>query len=89
MSTIHPIEIWIVFGFAVLLLFGICFFAIRRRNEILQEFLTPEEPDIEAIFFKKRPEKPVKEESVTTDVSTSETPEEVSSVWGDEMNHTA
>jgi len=86
--TIQPIEFWIVFGFAVLLMIGICFFTIRRRNEILQEFLTPEEPDIEEHFFKKRSPVMVEEESVSPQETGTETIEEVSSVWGDEMHHT-
>ena len=49
-----------------MLLLGLAFLALRRRNEVLQDFLTPDEPDLEEEFFRVR------------SVPTEETPDEES-----------
>ena len=49
---------------------------LRRRNEVLQDFLTPDEPELEEEFFrvKHTPQEEQPEDS-TMDAETSETPE--------------
>lgn len=79
----------IVLG-GLILFFGLAFLMLRRRNEMLQIFLTPEEPDLEQNFFRVRNPKPEETppEDVTEDVvaqpKTNE-PEEASketASWG-------
>ncbi|MDR1053203.1 MAG: hypothetical protein LBL39_03420 [Planctomycetaceae bacterium] len=55
MFTFNFIEVLIIFIAAFVLLGGLVVFSIRRRSEILQEILTPEEPNLADEFFKKRP----------------------------------
>ena len=55
--TFQFLDILIVFVGGLILFAGLTFFALKRRNEILRDFLTPEEPDIEQEFFKLK-EKP-------------------------------
>jgi len=38
----------------LVLFVGLALLMLRRRNEILQNFLTPEEPNIEEEFFRTR-----------------------------------
>jgi hypothetical protein len=54
--TFTLIEFLIIFVSALVLVVGLAMFALRRRGEILQDFLTPEEPNLATEFFKKRPE---------------------------------
>lgn len=54
MLTFQPIDLLLVAIAGLVLIAGLTFLALRRRNEILQDFLTPEEPNIEEEFFKKR-----------------------------------
>ena len=56
----------IVLG-GLLLLFGLAFLMLRRRNEMLQNFLTPEEPDLEQEFFRVR--SPKQEETQSEDIA--------------------
>lgn len=55
MLTFSTTDLVIVLIAGFILLVGLSFLALRRRDEMLQDFLTPEEPDIETEFFKKRP----------------------------------
>lgn len=55
MFTFSTIDLIIVSVAGFILLIGLSYLALRRRDEILQDFLTSEEPNIEAEFFKKRP----------------------------------
>jgi hypothetical protein len=65
MFTFQPIELLIILFVGLALVSGLSFLILRRRDEILQDFLTPEEPDIEQEFFKRKP------------VEESATPEEI------------
>jgi len=56
------LDILIFFVAGLILFVGLTWLALRRRNEILQDYLTPEEPDIEQEFFRRR-EKPKADES--------------------------
>ena len=67
----------------LVLLFGLAFLMLRRRNEVLQVFLTPEEPDLEQEFFRVRTSKqevmeeaPPEEEEVADESENSEPPTE-------------
>jgi hypothetical protein len=53
--TFQPIELLIVLFAGLALVSGLSFLILRRRDEILQDFLTPEEPEIEQEFFKRKP----------------------------------
>ena len=50
--TFHWSELLIVVLGGLALLVGLAFLMLRRRNEVLQKFLTPEEPDLEEEFFR-------------------------------------
>ena len=85
MFTLQFLDLLIIVAAGLVLLAGLTFLALKRRNEILQEFLTPEEPDIEKEFFKHR------EKSKGGTVTTEEQPpstestdhaEEKESGWG-------
>ena len=62
MFTFQFLDFLIVCVGGLILLVGLTFFALKRRNEILRDFLMPEEPDIEQEFFKLR-EKPKVDEN--------------------------
>jgi len=59
MFTFHWSEFLIVVVGGLILFFGLALLMLRRRNEILQKFLTPEEPDLEEEFFRVRKSEPV------------------------------
>lgn len=65
MLTFQPIELLIVLFAGLALVSGLSFLILRRRDEILQNFLTPEEPDIEQEFFKR---KPVEESAIPEEI---------------------
>lgn len=81
--TFHWSELLVIVVGGLALLFGLALLILRRRNEVLQEFLTPEQPDIEDEFFRVREktpeEQPEEEEPVT---ETEEVPEETEVQWG-------
>ena len=62
MFLFQYLDILIVFVGGLILLAGLAFLVLRRRNEILREFLTPEEPNIEQEFFKRREKSKTDEE---------------------------
>ena len=64
MFTSPFLDFLIFFAAGLILLAGLTWLALRRRNEILQDYLTPEEPEIEQEFFKRR-EKPKVEKEHT------------------------
>ena len=66
MFTFHWGELLVVVVGGLVLLLGLAFLALRRRNEVLQDFLTPDEPDLEEEFFRVR------------SLQTEETPDEES-----------
>jgi hypothetical protein len=82
--TFQPLELLIVFVACLALIFGLSFLILRRRDEIIQDFLTPEEPNIEQEFFKRKPvEEPVASEEVpeeATIVVEEPLPEDIG--WG-------
>ncbi len=57
MFSFRTLEILLVLFAGIVLFGGLVLLALRRRNEILQDYLTPDNPDIEREFFKKRPAK--------------------------------
>ena len=80
-----PLPFLIIFAGGLLLLAGLTLLALQRRNEILRELLTPEEPEIEKEFFKRRQkieaEQPSNEEPSTENTSEPPTSDETSA-WG-------
>ena len=76
MFTFHWSELLVVVIGGLILFFGLALLMLRRRNEILEKFLTPEEPDLEENFF--RVHKPSQEESSTEEMTAEETEEEES-----------
>ena len=88
MFTFHWSELLVVAVCGLALLIGLAFLMLRRRNEMLQTFLTPEEPNLEEEFFRVRA--PEQEEIPPEDAAESETDEageeasggEKSAQWG-------
>ena len=64
MFTFEFLDFLIVVAGGLILVAGLTFLALKRRNEILRDFLTPEEPDIEKEFFKHREEPKVDEQPI-------------------------
>ena len=54
MFTFHWYELLAVAICGLVLFLGLALLMLRRRNEILQKFLTPEEPNLEEEFFRIR-----------------------------------
>ena len=83
MFSFQTLELLIIVAAGLLLFGGLVLLALRRRNEILQDFLTPHEQDIEQEFFKKRPvrEAPPKEEKVE-EIEPSEDDPMQNASWG-------
>lgn len=81
----------VVCGLALFL--GLAFLMLRRRNEILQKFLTPEEPNLEEEFFRVRPPKQEKilpedvTEAETSETETEKASDEEASRWGTPANN--
>ena len=72
----------IVIG-SLLLFGGLALLMLRRRNEVLQNFLTPEEPDIEEDFFRVRRKPQEKEAPEEEPYETAKAPVENADQWGD------
>lgn len=82
MFTFQPIELLIVLIAGFILLAGLSLLALRRRNEILRNFLTPDEREIETEFFRRRePDAPQTNEEEKPIETTEETPQDESG-WG-------
>lgn len=82
MFTFQPVDLLVLLVAAVVILVGLSYLALRRRNELLQDFLTPDDKGLEVTFFKKRPEpEPVPEQESGQDENVDK--EEVSASWGD------
>ena len=82
MFTFHWSELLVVVVCGLALFFGLALLMLRRRNEILQKFLTPEEPHLEEEFFRVR--RPKQEETPPEvppqeDMPLEKTPEPVAS----------
>jgi hypothetical protein len=86
MFTFHWSELLAIVVGGLLLFLGLALLMLRRRNEMLQTFLTPEMPDIEQEFFRVRETKPEQtppEETVDEpEVSETETEQEDNVQWG-------
>ena len=54
MFTFHWSELLVIVLGGLALFFGLALLMLRRRNEILQDFLTPDEPNLEVEFFGAR-----------------------------------
>ena len=54
MFTFHWSELLVVVIGGLVLFIGLVLLVLRRRNEVLQDFLTPEEPNLEEEFFRAR-----------------------------------
>ena len=83
MFTFHWSELLVIILGGLVLLFGLAFLMLRRRNEVLEVFLTPEEPDLEQEFFRVRiskqeatEEAPPEEEEVAAESENAEPPTE-------------
>ncbi len=83
--TFQPIDFVIILVTGLILVIGLSMIALRRRNEILRDYLTPDEKDIEEQFFRRRVVRPVaeKKKKATPEATEEAPPEnEVSSEWG-------
>ncbi|MDR1926027.1 MAG: hypothetical protein LBQ66_16790 [Planctomycetaceae bacterium] len=81
MFTFQLVEVLVILFAAVILIGGLALFVIRRRNEILQDFFTPEEPELADEFFKKRPAAVADEDKEVTD-NNAQSDEESIGGWG-------
>ena len=87
MFTFHWVELLVVVIGGLLLFMGLVLLLLRRRNEVLQEFLLPEEPDLEDEFFRVRTSKQtttVPEESHTAQEGSADTAAEIQEETGDQ-----
>ena len=69
----------------LILFFGLALLVLRRRNEILQRFLTPEETDLEEEFFRvinPKQEISASEEVDEQEIEAEHVPVEESVHWG-------
>ncbi|MDR2642560.1 MAG: hypothetical protein LBC74_07180 [Planctomycetaceae bacterium] len=84
MFTFSLIESLIIFVTALVLLGGLVVFSMRRRSEILQDILTPEEPNLATEFFKKKPTVEEVPNEITTNEqqNNEEDEEEIIGGWG-------
>jgi len=87
MFTFHWGELLVIILGGVILFFGLALLMLRRRNEILERFLTPEEPNLEEEFFRVRYKQEAQEETPSEDADEPETeaeatPDEDAVRWG-------
>jgi hypothetical protein len=79
MFTFHWSELLVIVLGGLVLFLGLALVMLRRRNEILQDFLTPDEPDLEEEFFRvrtpKQTEPPTEEDTADSEENTSGTVE--------------
>ena len=84
MFTFHWSELLVIVIGGLILLLGLALLVLRRRNEVLQDFLTPEEPNLEEEFFRirevQRDEVPPEEDAA--EAETVEEPDENAVQWG-------
>ena len=84
MFTFHWSELLVIVIGGLILLLGLALLVLRRRNEVLQDFLTPEEPNLEEEFFRirevQRDEVPTEEEA--DEAETVEEADENAVQWG-------
>jgi len=84
MFTFHWSELLVVAVGGLALLIGLAFLMLRRRNEMLQTFLTPEEPNLEEEFFRVRT--PKQEETPPENATEPETNEATEEKPGEETH---
>ena len=90
MFTFHWSELLVIVIGGLILLLGLALVMLRRRNEIMQEFLTPDDSHIEEDFFRVREveqkEPPTNEESPDAEKSAKmeNVPNENVVHWGTE-----
>lgn len=72
MFTFHWMELLVILFVGLVLLLGLALLMLRRRNEMLQTFLTPETPSIEQEFFRVRDESAEKQTPEEEDVAEPE-----------------
>ena len=60
MLTFHWAELLVIIVGGLVLFLALAFLVLRRRNEVLQDFLTPDEPNLEEEFFRVRSVRPEK-----------------------------
>ncbi|MDR1269356.1 MAG: hypothetical protein LBK82_07510 [Planctomycetaceae bacterium] len=83
MFTFQPIELLIILFACFALVSGLSFLILRRRDEILQDFLTPDEPNIEQEFFQRKPvEEPAEPEEVHEEATVTEAESLPDISWG-------
>jgi|GEM_PF-1850428 len=83
MFAFHWSELLVVVLGGLVLFVGLALVMLRRRNEILKKWLTPEDPDLEEEFFRVRqvPPEEILPEEETADEKDNET-EEPAAQWG-------
>ena len=83
MFTFHWSELLVIVIGGLVLFIGLALLMLRRRNEVLQEFLTPDEPNLEEEFFRVRTPEPKEEEvAEEEDKETEDTTSENTVQWG-------
>jgi len=86
MFTFHWSAVLVVVICGLAMFFGLALLMLRRRNEILQKFLTPEEPDLEEEFFRvrssKQEETPAEEPIEPEAGEVAEVPDAETVRWG-------
>ena len=84
MFTFHWSALLVVVLGGLALFFGLALLMLRRRMELLQDLLTPEEPDLEEDFFRVRETKQAETEPEDTlaEPEVSEAAEEETVRWG-------
>lgn len=80
--TFQPVDLVVILVTGLILVVGLSLLALRRRNEILRDYLTPEEKDIEEQFFRRRVRAPEKQEAEPEKAEESPAESEVGSEWG-------
>ena len=90
MFTFHWSELLVVVISGLVLFLGLALLMLRRRNEILEKFLTPEEPNLEEEFFRVRTPKqetPPQEDAAESESNeTAEASGEDAARWGTSEN---
>ena len=86
MFTFHWSELLVVVVCSLILFFGLALLMLRRRNEVLQDFLTPDEPNLEEEFFRvkqKPPEEQPEDSTIETETSVTTEMQNVNAIqWG-------
>lgn len=81
MFTFQPIDLLIVLVAGLILIAGLSLLSLRRRDEILQDFLTPDESGIESEFLKRK--EPVVKQQVEETKESNETDVDMEPMaWG-------